>query len=105
KMVRDYSVIPFDSSLLGASPKNVQIPPLAVPLVPVSRRASELTLASWIPEMEILLDRREFELLNQFWGVRRIGVVWSEPGPLRETIKQFVNGIDLRPAERRIDGE
>ena len=105
KIARDYPVIPFDSALLGASPKNVQIPPLAVPLVPVSRRDSELTLTSWIPGMEALLDRREFELLNQFWGVRRIGVVWSEPGPLRETIKQFVNRIDLRPADRRIDGE
>ena len=105
KIVRDYPVIPFDSGLLGASPKNVQIPPLTVPLVPVSRRDSELTLTSWIPGIEALLDRREFELLNQFWGVRRIGVVWSEPGPLRETIKKFVNGIDSRPADRRLDGE
>ena len=104
KIARDYSVIPFDSSLLGASPRNVQIPPLAVPLVPVSRRASEITLASWIPGMETLLDRREFELLNQFWGVRRIGVVWSEPGPLRETLKQFANRIDMRSADR-IEGE
>jgi type II secretory ATPase GspE/PulE/Tfp pilus assembly ATPase PilB-like protein len=105
KMVRDNQVTPFDSSLLGASPKNVQIPPLTVPLMPVSRRDSELTVASWIPGLEALLDRREFELLNQFWGVRRIGVVWSEPGNLRETIKQFINAIDLRPVNRRIEGE
>jgi type II secretory ATPase GspE/PulE/Tfp pilus assembly ATPase PilB-like protein len=105
KIVRDHPVIPFDSGLLGAFPKNVQIPPLTVPLVPVSRRDSELTLTSWIPGLEALLDRREFELLNHFWGVRRISVVWSEPEPLRETIKQFVNGIDLRPTDRRIEGE
>jgi type II secretory ATPase GspE/PulE/Tfp pilus assembly ATPase PilB-like protein len=105
KMVRDSQVTPFDSSLLGASPKNVQIPPLTVPLVPVSRRDSELTIASWIPGLEILLDRREFELLNQFWGVRRIGVVWSEPGNLRETIKRFIDAIDLRPVGKSIEGE
>jgi hypothetical protein len=105
KIARDHPVIPFDSGLLGAFPKNVQIPPLTVPLVPVSRRDSELTLTSWIPGLEALLDRREFELLNHFWGVRRISVVWSEPEPLRETIKQFVNGIDLRPTDRRIEGE
>jgi type II secretory ATPase GspE/PulE/Tfp pilus assembly ATPase PilB-like protein len=105
KIVREHPVIPFDSGLLGAFPKNVQIPPLTVPLVPVSRRDSELTLTSWIPGMEALLDRREFELLNQFWGVQRISVVWSEPGSLRETIKQIVNGIDLRPTDRRIEGE
>jgi hypothetical protein len=105
KIVRDHPVIPFDSGLLGAFPKNVQIPPLTVPLVPVSRRDSELTLTSWIPGMETLLDRHEFELLNQFWGVQRISVVWSEPGSLRETIKQIVNGIDLRSSDRRIEGE
>jgi type II secretory ATPase GspE/PulE/Tfp pilus assembly ATPase PilB-like protein len=105
KIVREHPVIPFDSGLLGAFPKNVQIPPLTVPLVPVSRRDSEITLTSWIPGMEALLDRREFELLNQFWGVQRISVVWSEPGSLRETIKQIVNGIDLRPTDRRIEGE
>jgi type II secretory ATPase GspE/PulE/Tfp pilus assembly ATPase PilB-like protein len=105
KMVRDSPVTPFDSSLLGASPKNVQIPPLSVPLVPVSRRDSDLTVASWIPGLEALLVRRELELLNQFWGVRRIGVVWSEPGNLRETIKQFVNAIDLRPVDKWVRGE
>ena len=105
KMVRDNPVIPFDLSLLGASPKNIQIPPLTVPLVPVSWRDSELTVASWIPGLEALVDRREFQLLNQFWGVRRIGIVWSEPRLLRETIKQFVNAIDSRPIDRRIEGE
>jgi Type II secretory pathway, ATPase PulE/Tfp pilus assembly pathway, ATPase PilB len=105
KMVRDSQVTPFDSSLLGASPKNVQIPPLTVPLIPVSRRDSEITIASWIPGLETLLGRREFELLNQFWGVRRIGVVWSEPGSLRETIKRFIDAIDLRPVARSIEGE
>ncbi|MGA8476747.1 MAG: hypothetical protein WB696_02190, partial [Chthoniobacterales bacterium] len=68
KMVRDNPVIPFDLSLLGASPKNIQIPPLTVPLVPVSWRDSELTVTSWIPGLEALVDRREFQLLNQFWG-------------------------------------
>jgi type II secretory ATPase GspE/PulE/Tfp pilus assembly ATPase PilB-like protein len=105
KMVRDSQVTPFDSSLLGASPKNVQIPPLTVPLVPISRRDSELTIASWIPGLETLVDRPEFELLNQFWGARRIGVVWSEPANLRETIKRFIDDIDLRPVGRLIEGE
>jgi len=49
KIVRDYPVIPFDSGLLGASPKNVQIPPLTVPLVPVSRRPPSVA-ASLLPE-------------------------------------------------------
>lgn len=105
KIVRDNPVIPFDSSLLGVSPKTVQIPPLAIPLVPVSRRDSELTLVSWVPGLETLLCRREFELLNDFWGVRRISVVWSEPGPLRETIKQFASAIDLQPANQPIEDE
>jgi type II secretory ATPase GspE/PulE/Tfp pilus assembly ATPase PilB-like protein len=105
KLVRDNAVIPFDSGLLGASPKSVQIPPLTVPLVPVSRRDSELTIVSWLPGLEALLDRREFELLNEFWGVRRISVVWSEPGPLRETIKRFASAVDLRPGDRRTGGE
>jgi type II secretory ATPase GspE/PulE/Tfp pilus assembly ATPase PilB-like protein len=105
KIVRDNPVIPFDSSLLGASPKTVQIPALCIPLVPVSRRDSELTVVSWVPGLETLLCRREFELLNEFWGVRRISVVWSEPEPLRETIKRFTAAIDLRPADRPVDGE
>jgi hypothetical protein len=104
KLVRDSQGTPFDSGLLGASPKSVQIPPLTVPLVPVSRRDSELTIASWIPELETLLVRREFELLNQFWGARRIGVVWSEPGNLRETIKRLIDAIDLRPVDGLIEG-
>jgi type IV pilus assembly protein PilB len=105
KMVRDNPVIPFDPSLLGVSPKAVQIPPLTVSLIPVSRRDLEVTVASWVPGLETLLERREFELLNAFWGVRRISVVWSEPGTLRETIKQFASAIDLRPVDRPIEGE
>jgi type IV pilus assembly protein PilB len=105
KMVRDNPVIPFDPSLLGVSPKAVQIPPLIVSLIPVSRRDLEVTVASWVPGLETLLERREFELLNAFWGVRRISVVWSEPGTLRETIKQFASAIDLRPVDRPIEGE
>lgn len=103
KMVRDNPVIPFDSSLLGASPKNIQIPPLTVALVPVSWRDSELTVASWVPGLETLVDQREFQLLNQFWGVRRIGIVWSEPRLLRETIKQFVNASE-DIVFQRVDG-
>ncbi len=105
KIVRDNPVIPFDPSLLGVSPKAVQIPPLTVSLIPVSRRDLEVTVASWVPGLETLLERREFELLNAFWGVRRISVVWSEPGTLRETIKQFASAIDLRPVDRPIEGE
>ena len=105
KIVRDNPVIPFDSSLLGASPKTVQIPALSIPLVPVSRRDYELTVGSWVPGLETLLCRPEFELLNEFWGVRRISVVWSDPEPLRETIKRFTGAIDLRPADRPVDGE
>jgi type IV pilus assembly protein PilB len=105
KLVRDTSVIPFSSDLLGASPKAVQIPPLSVPLVPVSRRDSELTIVSWIPGLEVLLQRPEFELLNGFWGVEHLTVVWTEPGQLRETIKQFAGAIDLRPAGQRISGQ
>jgi type II secretory ATPase GspE/PulE/Tfp pilus assembly ATPase PilB-like protein len=105
KMVRDTPVIPFDPSLLGASPKAVQIPPLAVPVVPISRRDPEITVVSWVPGLETLLDRPEFKLLNDFWGVQRISAVWSEPRPLCETIKQLASTVDLRPVERRIEGE
>jgi hypothetical protein len=105
KLVRESQVTPFDSGLLGASPKSVQIPPLTVPLLPVSRRDSELTIASWIPGLETLLVQGEFELLNQFWGVQRIGVVWSEPGNLRETIKRLIDAIDFRPVNGLIEGE
>jgi type II secretory ATPase GspE/PulE/Tfp pilus assembly ATPase PilB-like protein len=105
KIVRENSVVPFDPSLLGVSPKTVQMPPLMIPLVPVSRRDSELTVVSWVPGFETLLCRPEFELLNEFWGVRRISVVWSEPGLLRERVKQFIAAIDLRPADQPIEGE
>ena len=105
KIVRETSVVPFDSSLIGVSPRTVQMPPLAVPLVPVSRRDSELTVVSWVPGLETLLCRPEFELLNEFWGIRRFSVLWSDPGSLRETIKQLVGAIDLRPANRPIEGE
>ncbi|HZC34877.1 MAG TPA: hypothetical protein VE242_04650, partial [Chthoniobacterales bacterium] len=71
KIVRETSVVPFDSSLIGVSPRTVQMPPLAVPLVPVSQRDSELTVVSWVPGLETLLCRPEFELLNEFWGIRR----------------------------------
>jgi type II secretory ATPase GspE/PulE/Tfp pilus assembly ATPase PilB-like protein len=105
KVLRDNPIIPFDSGLLGASPKTVQVPPLTVPLVPVSRRESELTVVSWVPGLETLLNRHEFQLLNEFWGVLRISVVWSEPEPLRETIKQFASAIDLRPTDRPVEGK
>ena len=105
KIVSDNPVIPFAPGLLGASPKTIQIPPLTVPLVPVSWRDSEITITSWVPGLETLLDLREFDLLNEFWGVRRIGVVWSEPRLLRETVKQFASAIELRPVDRPIEGE
>jgi type IV pilus assembly protein PilB len=105
KIVRDNPVIPFAPGLLGASPKAVQIPPLTVPLVPVSRRDLEITITSWVPGLETLLTLREFDLLNEFWGVRRIGVVWSEPEALRETVKRFASAIESRPVDRPVEGE
>jgi type II secretory ATPase GspE/PulE/Tfp pilus assembly ATPase PilB-like protein len=102
KVIRETSVVPFDPALLGVSPKTVQLPPLAVPFVPISRRESEVTILSWVPGLEALLRVRGFERLNAFWGVDQINVLWSDPAPLREAIKQLPNLVDFRPVDQAI---
>jgi type II secretory ATPase GspE/PulE/Tfp pilus assembly ATPase PilB-like protein len=105
KVIWETPVVPFAPTLLGISPKAVQMPALAVPLLPVSRRDSEITIVSWVPGMEKLLTFHEFERLNLFWGVQRINVLWSEAAPLRETLKQLISATDFRAADRPIKGE
>ena len=79
KLIRDSGLTPFDPTLLRFSPNGLRMPALSVPLLPVARTLNELTIASSIPGLDVLLQRAEFQILNIFWGVPKLTAVWCEP--------------------------
>jgi type IV pilus assembly protein PilB len=98
KLLQENPSPPFNPTILGVSPVTLKIPPIAVPLFGFCRRPDEVTIASTIPGLNKLLQTEEFCELNRFWGVRRITAVWSEPGHLREVVRQAGERLDLNPA-------
>ncbi|MGA8655280.1 MAG: GspE/PulE family protein [Chthoniobacterales bacterium] len=97
KLLRDVPGPGFDPTILGSSPVAVRIPPIIVPLLPFAWRENELTIASYVPSLNRLLLKHDFQLLNAFWGVERINCVWSEPAHLRDTIRQIAGRLDCHP--------
>jgi type IV pilus assembly protein PilB len=104
KLLRENPTPPFNPTILGLSPAALKIPPIAIPFFGFSRRADEMTVASTIPGLHRLLQTEEFYVLNRFWGVRRITAVWSEPGQLRDAIRQTGQRFDFEPAADREPG-
>ncbi|MBV8814531.1 MAG: Flp pilus assembly complex ATPase component TadA [Verrucomicrobia bacterium] len=96
-LIRDYGLTPFDPTLLRFSPNAVKIPPLAVPLLPVARTNDTVTIASYVPNLDLLLQEREFQTLNRFWGVPQLTSVWCEPEHLRLVLNRLTENFELGP--------
>src|ERR1700722_9362599 len=105
KLIRDSALTPFDPTLLRFSPNGVRMPALAVPLLPVARTVDEVTIASSIPGLDLLLRQPEFQVLNSFWGVPKLTAVWCEPDHLRQVLNQIGETLDLAPAKARLTTE
>lgn len=87
KIVREYPTPAFNPTILGLSPADVAIPPLAIPLMPVASRNGEITVVSWVPGLNRLLVNPAAWVLNAFWGVTSIHALWCEPAHLREALR------------------
>jgi type IV pilus assembly protein PilB len=105
KLIRDSGLTPFDPTLLRFSPHGVRMPALSVPLLPVAGTLNELTIASSIPGLDVLLQKSEFQILNIFWGVPKLTVVWCEPDQLRQALNLAADSMDLTPANVRLATE
>jgi hypothetical protein len=88
KLLRENPGPTVNPSIFGRSPVAISIPPIAVPLFPVSRRENEITIVSGVPGLNRLLRMQDFRCLNEFWGVECVSAVWGEPALLREAIRQ-----------------
>jgi type II secretory ATPase GspE/PulE/Tfp pilus assembly ATPase PilB-like protein len=88
KLLRENPSPPVNPSIFGRSPAAISMPPMAVPLFPVSRRENEITIVSGVPGLDRLLRMEDFRCLNEFWGVECVNAVWGEPALLREAIRQ-----------------
>jgi type IV pilus assembly protein PilB len=102
KLIRDCGLTPFDPTLLRFSPNAVKIPPLAVPLVPVARTTDRVTIASYIPNLDLLLQRSESQDLNRFWGVPKLTSVWCEPEHLRLVLNRLTENLELSTSNIRL---
>jgi type II secretory ATPase GspE/PulE/Tfp pilus assembly ATPase PilB-like protein len=105
KLIRDGALTPFDPTLLRFSPDGVRMPALATPLLPVARSLDEVTIASSIPGLDLLLRQPECQVLNSFWGVPKLTAVWCEPDHLRQVLDQIGDTLDLTPAKVRLTTE
>jgi type IV pilus assembly protein PilB len=99
KLLRDFPTPPFNPTILGGSPVAVRMPCIGVPLLPIAQRHQELTIASDVPALDRLLQRPEFAVLNAFWRVERINVVWCDPAYLREAIRQLGRRVEMAPID------
>jgi type II secretory ATPase GspE/PulE/Tfp pilus assembly ATPase PilB-like protein len=88
KLLRENPGPTVNPSIFGRSPVPISIPPIAVPLLPISRRENEITIVSGVPGLNRLLRMQDFRCLNEFWGVERVSAVWGEPALLREAVRQ-----------------
>ena len=105
KLIRDSALTPFDPTLLRFSPNGLRMPALSIPLLPVARTLNELTIASSIPGLDGLLQQREFQVLNAFWGVPKLTAVWCEPDHLRHVLNLVTDNMDLTPSNVRLATE
>jgi type II secretory ATPase GspE/PulE/Tfp pilus assembly ATPase PilB-like protein len=76
-----------------AALEQVNIPPVPVPIVPISYRftpgatvAEEVTVVSWIPGLELEMRTPHWAALNEFFSARRVSCLWAEP----EAIRRFL---------------
>jgi len=105
KLIRDSALTPFDPTLLRLSPNGLRMPALSVPLLPVARTLNQLTVASSIPGLDVLLQQPEFQVLNVFWGVPKLTAVWCEPDHLRQVLNLVTDNLDLTPSNTRVATE
>jgi type II secretory ATPase GspE/PulE/Tfp pilus assembly ATPase PilB-like protein len=97
KLLRENPTVPLNPAIFGHSLAATNMPLLAFPLLPISQRANEMTIASGVPGLNRLLHMQDFWCLNEFWGVERVNAVWAEPAHLREAIRKASPQIGFSP--------
>ncbi|MBV9107105.1 MAG: Flp pilus assembly complex ATPase component TadA [Verrucomicrobia bacterium] len=96
-------------SYFPAAVEQINIPPVLVPIVPISYRfgacdpvADEVTVVSWIPGLELEMRTPYSAALNEFFGARRVSCLWADPGALRKflaTARQPLRTVSRIPKE------
>src|SRR6516164_6918612 len=97
KLLRENPSVPLNPIIFGHAPAAANMPSLVFPLLPISRRANEITIVSGVPGLNRLLQMPDFCCLNEFWGVERVNAVWAEPVHLREVIRTAGPQIGSNP--------
>jgi type II secretory ATPase GspE/PulE/Tfp pilus assembly ATPase PilB-like protein len=92
-----------------AALQQVNIPPVPIPIVPVSYRfkpgdpvADEATVVSWIPGLDLEMQTQYWGALNEFFVARRVSCLWAEPQAIRKflaTARQPVRTVPRLPGE------
>src|SRR5260370_20695833 len=84
------AAIDFES-YFPAALEQVNIPPVPIPIVPISYRfrpadpvADEVTVVSWIPGLDLEMRTQYWGALNEFFVARRVSCLWSEPEAIRK---------------------
>ncbi|HYY29265.1 MAG TPA: ATPase, T2SS/T4P/T4SS family [Chthoniobacterales bacterium] len=96
-------------SYFPAALQQVNIPPVPIPIVPVSYRfkpgdpvADEVTVVSWIPGLDLEMQTQYWGALNEFFVARRVSCLWTEPQAIRKflaTARQPVRTVPRLPGE------
>jgi type II secretory ATPase GspE/PulE/Tfp pilus assembly ATPase PilB-like protein len=89
---RHFSPASIDfESYFPAALEQVNIPPIPIPIVPISYRfkpgdpvADEVTVVTWIPGLDLEMRTQYWGALNEFFVARRVSCLWSEPGAIRK---------------------
>jgi type II secretory ATPase GspE/PulE/Tfp pilus assembly ATPase PilB-like protein len=92
-----------------AALQQVNIPPVPIPIVPVSYRfkpgdpvADEVTVVSWIPGLDLEMQTQYWGALNEFFVARRVSCLWAEPQAIRKflaTARQPVRTVPRLPGD------
>jgi type II secretory ATPase GspE/PulE/Tfp pilus assembly ATPase PilB-like protein len=96
-------------SYFPATLEELNIPPIPIPIVPISYRVAsrdaivdEVTVASWIPGLELEMRTEHGAVLNEFFGARRVSCLWSKPEAIRKfliTARRRIRTVARVPAE------
>jgi type II secretory ATPase GspE/PulE/Tfp pilus assembly ATPase PilB-like protein len=100
-LLQEWPAACVDLSVIGFIGPVQPIPPLLTPLLPICKREGEITVASYVPGINRLLEKPQFVVLNAFWGVERINAVWADPEDLR-TALEAPRGVDRNECKSQI---
>jgi hypothetical protein len=87
-----------------ASGAKIHMPPVRIPLIPLSYRfsrghktADEVTVVTWIPSLAQAVKQPHWLVLNRFFGAKKVHCLWCDPEQIRWFLARHADRIMITP--------